>query len=241
MSQQPDMFSNHDSERAVYLEYAGEGGRAPDLQRVSIRLLNGNGDFRSNECVEILKKADIVVTNPPFSLFRDYVAQLIHYNKHFIIVGHQNAIVYKEIFPLIRQQKIWLGHGFKGNASHFLAPNYKDYTRATDRKLGMIRVSGVVWFTNLDHAKRHEELQLYARYSNSKYPSYDNCNAIEVSKTKDIPADWAGVMGVPITYLTKHNPDQFEILYGTTNPHYTKIAGRPKYARLFIRNRKLQP
>lgn len=169
------------------------------------------GDFRSRQCVELLKEADIVVTNPPFSLFREYVAQLMAYDKKFLIIGHQNGIKYKEIFPLIQQNRIWLGYGFKGGAAHFLS-TYEDTATAGDHKEGMIRVSGVVWFTNLDIGKRHECLDLYKVYSPEAYPKYENFDAINVDKTSDIPADYPGAMGVPITFMDKYNPEQFEIL-----------------------------
>ena len=135
-----------------------------------LALLDGDGDFRSDECIEILKQADIVVTNPPFSLFREYVAQLFEYEKKFIIIGNQNAITYKEIFPLLKENKMWLGFGFKGGAAHFINKHYVDYATAGDHRAGMIRVSGVVWFTNLDIKKRHEELELYKKYSPEEYP-----------------------------------------------------------------------
>lgn len=177
----------------------------------SLCLLNGNGDFRSYECIEILKESDIVVTNPPFSLFREYIAQLIEYEKDFIVVGNQNAITYKEIFPLIKDNKIWLGNGFKGNVGFFKSP-YKDVAVSSHHKEGLIRVSGVMWFTNLDHKKRHEDLELYKKYTPEEYPKYNNYNAINVDKTADIPEDYYDVMGVPITFLDKYNPDQFEII-----------------------------
>lgn len=173
--------------------------------------LKQNGDFRSPECIEILKEADIVVTNPPFSLFREYVAQLMEYDKKFIIIGHQNAITYKEVFSLIKDNKIWLGFGFKGGAAHFIS-NYKDIATAGDHKEGMIRVSGVTWFTNVDIKKRHEDLILYCNYSQVKYPQYDNYDAINVDVTAEIPCDYYGVMGVPITFLDKYSPNQFEII-----------------------------
>ena len=176
-----------------------------------LTVLAGNGDFRSKECVELLKQADIVVTNPPFSLFREYVAQLIEYKKEFIIIGHQNAITYKEIFPLIKNNLLWLGYGFKGGAAFFIA-DYEDYASATSHQQGCIRVSGVVWFTNIETSKRHEELILYKKYSSDEYPKYDNYEAINVDKTNEIPMDYDGVMGVPITFLDKYNPDQFEIV-----------------------------
>lgn len=175
-------------------------------------LLKGDGDFRSEECIELLKEADIVVTNPPFSLFREYVAQLMQYNKKFIIVGNQNAITYKEIFPLIKENKIWLGYGFKGNAGFFINQCYEDYAKSSQHKEGMIRVSGVMWYTNLDIPKRHENLILYKSYNAEEYPKYTNFDAINVGKTCDIPCDYYENIGVPITFLDKYNPNQFEII-----------------------------
>lgn len=176
--------------------------------------LKGDGDFRSPECIELLKQADIVITNPPFSLFREYVAQLIEFNKKFIIIGHQNAITYKEIFPLIKNDKMWLGYGFKGGAAHFINEFYTDYATASDHREGMIRVSGVVWFTNLPTTKRIEVLNTGKKYYGfeSMYPKYENYNAINVDKTSDIPMDYSEIIGVPITFLDKYNPDQFEIV-----------------------------
>ena len=193
--------------------------RAIDLEDVKLLIqqkgmvvqLKGSGDFRSKECIELLKQADIVVTNPPFSLFREYVEQLVKYNKKFLIIGHQNAITYKEIFPLIKDNKVWLGYGFKGGAAHFYSI-YKDTASANDHREGMIRVSGVTWFTNLEHKKRNEYLDLYKKYTPEEYPKYENHDAINIDKTSDIPEDYNGVMGVPITFLDKYNPEQFEII-----------------------------
>ena len=212
-NQDMDRFSKNDSERAIYLEYEGgkNGNNVPDPKEIGIKHLKSNGDFRSEETIELLKQADVVVTNPPFSLFREYVDQLVEYDKKFVIIGHQNAITYKGIFNLIKDNKIWLGYGFKGGATHFIT-HYEDHATAGDHKEGMVRVSGVTWFTNLDISKRHEDLILYKTYSPEEYPSYDNYDAIEVSKTKDIPADYYGAMGVPITFLDKYNPGQFQIL-----------------------------
>lgn len=175
--------------------------------------LGSNGDFRSMECVELLKQADIVASNPPFSLFREYVAQLMEYGKKFVIVGHQNAIGYKEIFPYMKDNKLWLGYGFPGNIGFFSSP-YEDKAKASQHKDGLIRVSGVMWFTNIDISKRHEIFPLVKNYKGNeeKYPKYDNYDAIEVGKSKDIPKDYFGVMGVPITFMDKYNPDQFEIV-----------------------------
>ena len=203
-----------------------------------LTVLDGNGDFRSAECIELLKESDIVVTNPPFSLFREYVAQLMEYDKKFIIIGNQNAITYKEIFPLIKENKMWLGFGFKGGATHFHSP-YQDIAVATDHKEGMIRVSGVVWFTNLDIQKRHEDLVLYKKYTPEEYPKYDNYDAINVNKTADIPYDYDGVMGVPITFLDKYNPEQFEIIKFRKGDDDKDLAvnGECPYFRILIRKK----
>jgi len=213
-NQDMDLFSENKSEQAIYLVYDGDknDNKVPDPNEIGVKKLKGDGDFRSKECIELLKQADIVVTNPPFSLFREYLAQLIEYDKSYIIVGHQNAISYREIFKLIKEDKMRLGYGFKGGAAHFINKHYEDYAAAGDHKEGMIRVSGVTWFTNLDISKRHEDLILYKNYTPEEYPTYENFNAINVDKTKDIPVDYKGFMGVPITFLYKYNPDQFEII-----------------------------
>lgn len=216
--------------------------------------LQGNGDFRSKECIELLKQADIVVTNPPFSLFREYIAQLMEFGKKFLIVGHQNAIHYKEIFPWIKNNEVWLGYGFKGAAAHFYSP-YEDTATAGDHRKDMIRVSGVNWFTNLEIPKRHEYLDLICRYSPEEYPTYDNFDGIDVGDVVDIPYDYDGVMGVPDTIVGKLNPDQFEIIglgsgnlakqagvkknyRGRTDLAYT-VDGKQKcpYSRILIRNK----
>lgn len=213
-NQSIDLFSQNISEQAICLEYDGDKNQnsIPDPQEIGIKPLKGDGDFRSQESIELLKQADVIITNPPFSLFREYVAQLVKYDKKFLIIGHQNAITYKGIFTLIRDNKMWLGYGFNRNMAHFINPHYEDYATDTDHKEGMIRVSGVQWFTNLDISKRHEDLILYKKYNPEEYPKYENYDAIEVSKTADIPMDYMGVMGVPITFLNKYNPEQFEII-----------------------------
>ena len=212
-NQEPNLFSEHNSERAIYLVYEGDknGNKVPDPEEIGIHYLKGDGDFRSKECIELLKEADIVVTNPPFSLFREYIAQLIKFDKKFIIIGHQNAIKYKEVFPYIRDNKLWLGHGFKGGAAHFIS-KYDDTAVGGEHKEGMIRVSGVVWFTNLPTKKRTEKLILTERYSPEKYPKFENFDAINVNKTSDIPCDYFGYIGVPITFIDKYNPEQFDII-----------------------------
>lgn len=212
-NQDVDLFTQKDCEQAVYMVYEGDkNGDYLDFSETEIIPLKGDGDFRSQECIELLKESDIVVTNPPFSLFREYVAQLIDYDKKFIIIGHQNALTYKEIFKLIKENKLWLGYGFKGGAAYFINDKYENYAVAGQKKEGMIRVSGVVWFTNLEIAKRNEELILYKSYSPEEYPKYENFNAINVNKTSDIPMDWDGVAGVPITFMDKYCPNQFDII-----------------------------
>lgn len=212
----------------------------------ALTLLQGDGDFRSAECVELLKKADIVVTNPPFSLFREYMAQLMEYKKDFIIIGNQNAITYREILPLIRDSKVWLGY----NSGHFwfMVPDtYEE--KKTDFKIDengqkWRRMGNICWFTNLDIKKRHEDMTLFRQYSPDVYPKYDNYDAIEVSRTADIPCDYYGVMGVPITYIDKFNPNQFEIL-GDSRYHdgqdfsddINVINGKTLYRRILIRRK----
>lgn len=258
-NQNRDLFSQNDSDRAIWLEYFGDrnNNRVPDPEEIGIHYFNGDGDFRSQECVELLKEADIVVTNPPFSLFREYVAQLMKYGKKFVIIGNQNAITNKDFFPLIRDNKIWLGYGFKGGAGHFFS-RYEDTATAGDHRAGMIRVSGVNWFTNLEIQKRHENLILYRTYNPKDYPKYDNYDAINVDKTVDIPMDYDGFIGVPITFMDKYNPEQFEIIgicagnsrlnkfYGIVpyTPHVEDRGGcavlnnKRVYSRILIRRRQ---
>ena len=212
----------------------------------TLTLLEGNGDFRSDECVELLKQADIVVTNPPFSLFREYVAQLVEYDKKFLIIGNQNAITYKEVFHLIKENKLWLGCSIHSGDREFRVPdnyplNAAGY-RIDENGIKYIRVKGVRWFTNLDTSKRHEELVLYKNYTPEEYPKYDNYDAIEVSKTVEIPSDYDGVMGVPITFLDKYNPEQFEIL--GLDDHRVNwrgrgpdLNGKALYRRIIIRRK----
>ena len=231
-------------------DYNGDG--AVDLSDIewllknkknSLSLLKGNGDFRSAECVELLKEADIVVTNPPFSLFREYVAQLMEYGKKFLIIGNKNAIAYKEVFTLVQNQKMWLGYRNVNADMWFIVPENYSYEKIVDGK----RVKHIMgcWFTNLDTSKRHEVLPLYKQYSPEEYPKYDNYDAIEVGKTSDIPYDYDGIMGVPITFLDKYNPDQFEIL-GDSRYHDGRdmaddiniINGKLLYRRILIRRNK---
>lgn len=217
-SQDSDLFSQNNSERAIYLEYTGDknGNNVPDAEEIGIKHLQGDGDFRSKECIELLKQADIVVTNPPFSLFREYVAQLVEYDKKFVIIGNLNALTYRDIFKLVKENKLWFGHSIHSGDREFRVP--QDYplnaagSRVDEEGNKYIRVKGVRWYTNLDFNERHEDLILYKTYNEEEYPKYENFDAINVDVTKDIPVDYAGAMGVPITFIDKYNPDQFEII-----------------------------
>lgn len=222
-NQDIDLFSQESSEKAVYIIYEGDknGNRQVDDNELEVKELQGDGDFRSKECIELLKEADIVVTNPPFSLFREYVAQLIEYEKKFLIIGNKNAITYKEIFKLIKENKMWIGSMPMSNDLLFRLPKEASEELVNTKKQGsayrivngeILGRSSSIWFTNLDHKKRHEELILYKNYTPEEYPKYDNYDAIEVKKTAEIPMNYNGVMGVPITFLDKYNPEQFEIL-----------------------------
>jgi len=247
-NQQIDLFSQNNSEKAIYLEYTGDkdGDKVPDLNEIGIKHLKGDGDFRSQECIKLLKQADIVITNPPFSLFREYVAQLINYDKKFVIIGSLNAIAYKEIFKLIKDNKLWLGYGFNGGNAYFKTPYPKEFAEGVyNKETGLVKFRNVTWFTNLEIQKRHEDLILYKTYKGNEkdYPKYDNYDAINVDKTKDIPADYIGAMGVPISFLEKYNPDQFEILGNEYDLKIEKgrgyINGKRMYARIFIKKRKV--
>ena len=214
-NEQPDLFSTHKAEKGIYFDYAGDqkGTRLPDPEKIKPQQLKRDGDFRSEECIALLKQADIVVTNPPFSLFREYVQQLVQHDKKFLIIGNHNAVKYKGVLELIQQDKIWLGYE---HPVAFVVPDHYEMrgvrswrdTEGTNwRSLG-----NACWFTNLDIAKRHETLVLYKTYSPDNYPKYANYDAIEVSRYTDIPIDYGGPMGVAITFLDKYNPDQFEVL-----------------------------
>lgn len=203
--------------------------------------LDDDGDFRSQECIELLKQSDIVVTNPPFSLFREYVKQLFDYDKKFVIIANMNAITYKEIFPLIKENKLWLGNGFHAGNAYFATPNVRsDFASGVyDEKTGLVKFRNCHWFTNLDHGRRHQALKLMTMADNLKfnkkmqdkkaYDKYDNYNAIEVPYTDTIPSDYAGVMGVPISFLDKYNPDQFEIVGFTSGRDEFECRPSKKY------------
>lgn len=255
-SQDIDLFSQGRAASAVYLIYDGDknGNKVPDPDEIGIHKLKGDGDFRSAESIALLRQADIVVTNPPFSLFREYVQQLVDHEKKFLIIGPKNSVTYKEIFPLIKDQKMWLGTGFLAGNAYFKTAHSKEFAEGVfDPETGLVKFRNVSWFTNLDYADRHEDLVLYKIYSPDAYPKYDNYDAIEVSKTADIPVDYDGVMGVPITFLDKHNPNQFEIVgatesegVGFSNGLWDRnspakqglVRGQRVYKRLFIRRIK---
>ena len=268
-NQERDLFSQNNSERAIWLEYFGDknGNRVPDPEEIGIHYFEGDGDFRSKECIELLKQADIVVTNPPFSLFREYVAQLMEYGKRFLIIGNQNAFTYKEIFKLMKNDELWtgyhVGHTLFGVPASYSIPDF--YDREDKSKLrsnGYIidengklwrNLGNICWFTNLDIPKRHENLVMYKKYSKEEFPTYDNYDAINVDKVEDIPEDYDGVMGVPVTFLSKFNPEQFVIEGITENAgvglsngiihqdspyRHPLINGIRKYHRILIRRRK---
>lgn len=239
-NQNRDLFSNHDCEQAIYLEYEGDknGNRIPDIDEIGIKHLQGDGDFRSAESIELLKQADIVVTNPPFSLFRDYVAQLIAFDKKFVIIGSENAITYKELFPLIKENKLWLGFN---HVKKFEVPLEWEKYHLMENGKKYFTMGNVVWFTNLDIAKRYEDLILYKQYTPEEYPKYDNYDAINVNKTKEIPMDYEGAMGVPITFLDKYNPEQFEIIKFRKgdDDRDLSINGKCPYFRLLIKNKRI--
>ena len=234
-----------------------------DIDDLEWEYLREDGSFLSEEVCKLRDEADIIVTNPPFSLFREFVPWIIKANKQFLIIGHQNAITYKEIFPLIRDNKLWLGKGFNRNCTHFINVTYKDIATDLDHREGMIRVAGVMWFTNIDHGRRHQPISLMSMSDNLKfskhkeirecgYQKYENYDVLEVPHSDAIPSDYEGVMGVPVTFMTKFCPEQFELIgmaedngrgfsgdaakWDGKNPHCV-IDGKNMYKRIFIRKR----
>jgi len=248
-NQEKDLFIQEESENAVFLEYTGDknGNKVPDAEEIGIKPLKGDGDFRSQESIELLKQSDIVVTNPPFSLFREYVEQLIKYKKNFLIIGNINAITYKEIFKLIKENKAWLGINMGRGISGFIVPDYYELYGSEARIDGsgnrIISPNNCLWLTNLDTSKRHEDIVLTKTYygNEGQYPKFDNYDAINVNKTKDIPMDYDGIMGVPITFLHKFNPEQFELVKfrkGNDDKDLS-INGNCPYFRILIKNKRL--
>ena len=239
---------------AYTMEYTGENDL--NIYEGKVKNLKGTGDFRDEECIEILMQADIVCTNPPFSLFREYLKQLIEYDKKFVIIGPTNALTYKEVFPLLRDNKVWLGNGFLAGNAYFSIPidcvnNYND--KVYNSKTGFVKFRNCKWYTNLDIVKRHEPLELLEHYTPEKYPKYDNYNAINVDRVHDIPCDYDGVMGVPITFMDKYCPEQFELMNCNDcrvndsvpireniviKDKYGSINGKCPYQRILIRKIK---
>lgn len=220
-SQERDLFSQNNSERAIWLEYNGDknGNRVPDPEEIGINYLKGDGDFRSAECIELLKQADIVVTNPPFSLLNEYLLLLYKHKKKFIVMCNHNVVHYTEIFPLIKNNEIWLGYNSNKTVRFAMPESYNKWDEIVDGvKYG--KVPSIGWLTNLDITKRHEDLILYRTYNELDYPKYENFNAIDVERVADIPMDYYGVMGVPDTLLDQYNPEQFEILGADGIPQY---------------------
>ena len=250
-NQNRDLFSQNDSEHAIWLEYYGDknGNRVPDPEEIGIHYFEGDGDFRSAECIELLKQADIVVTNPPFSLFREYVAQLMKYEKKFLIIGNTGAATYEEIFPYIKEDKMWVGVTNYNVGMMFMIPDsYTTFHHIDEagRKIG--RVSTSCWWTNIENKRRTEEIVLFKTYDESYYPKFDTYDAINVNEYVEIPKDYYGVIGVPMTFLGHYNPSQFEIV-GKLNHNrpasydYGKsiVNGKEIYARLLIRRRQANP
>ena len=215
--------------------------RMVDDWEVNVTELNGNGSYSSDECIELLKDCDVVVTNPPFSLFRDFVSLLYQYNKKFLIIGNVNAITYKKIFPLIKENKMWLGPSITSGDRIFKVPQAYELNTSScgidENGDKFIKVNGIRWFTNIPHNKRNQPLDLFKKYNPTEYPKYDNYDAIECSKTANIPVDYDGVIGVPITFLDKYCPAQFEIVKfrkGNDDKDLT-INGKSPYFRVLIR------
>ena len=241
-----DLFETREAEKGFFCEYTGEAGDN-NMPEIEIQYLKGDGDFRSEESINLLKQSDVVVTNPPFSLFREYVAQLVKYGKQFLIIGNVNAITYKEIFDFIQRDKAWLGVNLGRGISGFIVPdNYEHYgTEVCVNSEGqtIIATNSCLWLTNLELPQRYEDLNLSKEYQGNedKYPKYDNCDGINVNKTVDIPRDYHGLMGVPITFLHKYNPEQFEIIRfrkGDDNKDL-RVNGKCPYFRILIKNKRI--
>ena len=232
--QQRDLFSQHEpTENATWMEYCGN--------QVTVRSFIGNGDFRNLESVELLRQADIVVTNPPFSLVREFLPQLLQHGKEFLVIGNMNAITYEEVFPFVERGAIWYGVSRPtefGFPSHY--PRSGNNTRIDPDGNRLVSLNFGRWFTNLEHGKRPEPLALHKLYTSEEYPRYDDFDAINVDRVEDIPLDWTGLMGVPITFFDQYNPEQFEIVGATFKfAGYTAptIGGKRLYKRLIVRNR----
>lgn len=241
-----DLFSTEPSTNGFYYEYTGDNDEKPASS--NIVYFHGDGDFRSRESVCLLRQSDIVVTNPPFSLFREFVAQLVKYEKKFLIIGNINAITYKEIFKLIKENKAWLGINLGRGISGFIVPEHYELYGTEVRIDGagnrIVSPNNCLWLTNLETSQRHKDIILTKKYvgHENEYPQYDNCNGINVNKTQDIPVDYAGFIGVPITFLHKFNPNQFEIIKFRKGDDGKDLSinGKCPYFRILIRNKQIQ-
>ncbi|MCM1513075.1 MAG: adenine-specific methyltransferase EcoRI family protein [Oxalobacter formigenes] len=239
-----DLFSANKKTNGFYYEYTGLENTTPSLNEVTF--FNNSGDFRSEESIKFLKEADIVVTNPPFSLFREFVSQLTRFNKKFLIIGNINAITYKEIFKLIKENKVWLGVNLGRGISGFIVPQDYDLygleTKTDSSGNKIISPNNCLWLTNLDISKKHKNIPLTKKYIGNEdyYPRYDNYDGINVNRTLDIPMDYQGVIGVPITFLHKFNPEQFEVIkFRKGNDEKDlRINGKPTYFRILVRNKQ---
>jgi hypothetical protein len=243
-----DLFNTESNENGFFFEYTGTKGESEKPSLADVVYFKGDGDFRSLESINLLKQSDIVVTNPPFSLFREHVAQLIKYNKKFLIIGNINAITYQEIFKLIKDNKAWLGINLGRGISGFIVPKHYEFygteTRIDEYGNRIISPNNCLWFTNLETYQRHKDIVLTKKYigNEKKYPKYDNYDGINIDKTQDIPIDYTGCMGVPITFLHKFNPDQFDIIKfrkGNDGKDLS-INGKCPYFRIIIKNKRVQ-
>ena len=247
-SQDFDLFNSNPDTKGFYFEYTGTKDEKTDPTLADISYFNGNGDFRSAESINLLKQADIIVTNPPFSLFREFVAQLVRYDKKFLIIGNINAITYKEIFNLIKENKAWLGINLGRGISGFIVPEhyelYGTETKIDEFGNRIVSPNNCLWLTNLETPQRNENIVLTKQYAGNEkeYPKYDNCNGINVNKTKNIPSDYAGLMGVPITFLHKFNPKQFEIIKFRKGDDEKDLSinGKCPYFRILIKHKQIQ-
>lgn len=246
--QMVDLFNPKPKKTGSFFEYTGNTEKEIMPKSDDICCFTGDGDFRSKESVHLLKQADIAVTNPPFSLFRDFVAQLIKYNKKFLIIGNINAITYKEIFHLIKENKAWLGVNLGRGISGFIVPKhyelYGTETKIDEYGNRIISPNNCLWLTNLETPRHYENIILTKRYigNEKEYPKYDNCNGININKTQDIPADYTGLMGVPITFLHKFNPNQFEIIRFRKGDDKKDLSinGKCPYFRILIKNKQVE-
>jgi|TARA_A100001518_G_scaffold2846_1_gene2833 hypothetical protein len=245
--QAADLLAETSNEKGFFFEYSNTEEEKNKITSPDVTYFKGDGDFRSSESIELLKQSDIVVTNPPFSLFREYIDQLVRFDKKFLVIGNVNAITYKDIFKLIKENKAWLGVHLGRGVSGFIVPDhyqlYGSEARIDDFGNRVVSPNNCLWLTNLDISKRHEDIPLTKKYfgNEEEYPKYDNYDGINVNKTKDIPLDYKGAMGVPITFLHKFNPGQFEIIKfrkGNDGKDLS-VNGKCPYFRILVKNKRI--